>query len=85
MENADTPNYSLNFGQALKARRMALSVSQEELAYRAGVDRTFISRIERGIRQPTITTIFSLSQALEISASELVKDVESLAAGTPSP
>ncbi len=88
MENADTPNYSLIFGQALKARRMALSVSQEELAYRAGVDRTFVSRIERGIRQPTITTIFSLSHALEISASELVKDVESLerrAAGTQSP
>lgn len=55
---------------------MALSVSQEELAFRAGVDRTFVSRIERGIRQPTITTIFLLSQALELPASELVRDAE---------
>lgn len=82
MENADAPNYSLIFGEALKARRAVLGVSQEELAFRAGVDRTFVSRIERGIRQPTITTIFSLSHALEISAVELITDVESLARRT---
>lgn len=76
MKNSDVPNYSVIFGEALKARRMALGISQEELAFRAGVDRTFVSRIERGIRQPTITTIFLLSQALEISATDLVGDVE---------
>lgn len=78
MKNYDAPKYSLIFGEVLKTRRMALGVSQEELAFRAGVDRTFVSRIERGIRQPTITTIFLLSQALGVAASELVKDVELL-------
>lgn len=78
MKNSDAPKYSLIFGEVLKTHRMALGVSQEELAFRAGVDRTFVSRIERGIRQPTITTIFLLSQALGISAAELVKDVELL-------
>ena len=53
-----------------------MNISQEELAFRAGVDRTFVSRIERGIRQPTITTLVGLGLALGISAAELVQEVE---------
>ena len=53
-----------------------MNVSQEELAFRAGVDRTFVSRIERGIRQPTITTLVGLGLALGVSAAELVREVE---------
>jgi len=44
--------------------------------YRADVDRTFVSRLERGIRQPTITTLIGLGQALGISAADLVRETE---------
>jgi transcriptional regulator with XRE-family HTH domain len=47
-------------------------MSQEELAFASGIDRTFVSRLERGVRQPTITTLFALGSALGISAEELV-------------
>lgn len=71
-----TNNIGPIFGEVLQRYRKRLGVSQEELAFRAGVDRTFVSRIERGIRQPTITTIIGLGSALGVSAAELVREVE---------
>lgn len=71
-----TSHATNNFGEVLQRYRKRLGVSQEELAFRAGVDRTFVSRIERGIRQPTITTIIGLGSALGVSAAELVREVE---------
>lgn len=77
MESSSPLNdVSLAFGQALAARRAVAGVSQEELAYQAGVDRTFVSRLERGIRQPTISTLIALGAALGVSAATLVEDVE---------
>ncbi|MBL0352153.1 MAG: helix-turn-helix transcriptional regulator, partial [Dechloromonas sp.] len=60
MANPQLPDIGPLFGSVLKRHRSALNVSQEELAFRAGVDRTFVSRLERGIRQPTITTLIGL-------------------------
>lgn len=57
-----------NFGKILKDVRLARNTSQEELAERSGLDRTYISMLERGRRTPTLNTIFSLSKALNISA-----------------
>ena len=76
MANSQLPDIGSIFGAVLKRHRSALNVSQEELAFRAGVDRTFISRLERGIRQPTITTLIGLGVALEISAVDLVRETE---------
>lgn len=64
------------FGSVLRRFRTASGVSQEELALRAGVDRTFISRLERGERQPTITTLISIADALGVSATDLVGETE---------
>lgn len=64
------------FGGVLRRTRVAAGVSQEELAGRADVDRTFISRLERGVRQPTIATLISLSKALGVSAGDLVRETE---------
>ena len=64
------------FGDVLRRYRSDRSISQEELAFQAGVDRTFVSRLERGIRQPTITTLIGLGQALGVSAAELVQETE---------
>jgi len=77
MANLKLNEISLICGSVIKRYRQKLGISQEELAHRADVDRTFVSRLERGIRQPTITTLIQLAKALEISAAELVGQVES--------
>lgn len=66
------------FGRALRAERETLGVSQEELALRAGVDRTFVSRVERGERQPALATVLLLAKALQTRASALVEETEAL-------
>ncbi|MEY2485304.1 MAG: hypothetical protein QOH39_952 [Verrucomicrobiota bacterium] len=58
-------------GAAIKAERSALGISQEELAYRANLHRTYISDVERGARNPSIVSIQKLAGALEISVSTL--------------
>jgi CheY-like chemotaxis protein len=58
-------------GAAIKAERSALGISQEELAYRADLHRTYISDVERGARNPSIESIAKVASALEISVSTL--------------
>ena len=69
---------SAAFGRVLREQRAALGVSQETLALNADVDRTFVSQIERGIRQPTLTTLCKLAKALEVQPSTLVARMERL-------
>ncbi len=76
MENADNLELERIFGDILRRRRSEIGISQEELAFLAGVDRTFVSRIERGIRQPSLRTLIGLGQALKISAADLVLEAE---------
>ncbi|MCM3703209.1 helix-turn-helix domain-containing protein [Paenibacillus macerans] len=64
------------FGQVLKTIRKEQKISQESLALRSDLDRTYISMLERGIHQPTLNTLLALANALNIKASELVKIVE---------
>jgi transcriptional regulator with XRE-family HTH domain len=66
------------FGQVLREQRNARGISQEDLALSADVDRTFVSQMERGVRQPTITTLWKLSRALEVQPSTLVARWERL-------
>jgi len=70
------PDIGAIFGGVLQRHRRRAALTEEELAFRAGIDRTFVSRLERGIRQPTITTLIGLAEAMGISATELVKDTE---------
>jgi CheY-like chemotaxis protein len=58
-------------GTAIKAERSALGISQEELAYRANLHRTYVSDVERGARNPSIASIEKLAAALQISVSAL--------------
>jgi transcriptional regulator with XRE-family HTH domain len=64
------------FARLLKEHRKRSGLSQEALALLANVDRTFISMLEGGKRQPTLTTLFSLAKALDITPSTLVKAIE---------
>ncbi len=68
--------YEVIFGQVLRRLRNFKGLSQEELASQCGLDRTFISLLERGKRKPTITTIFVIAKNLDIKASNLIKEVE---------
>ena len=65
-----------NFGTILQNERKKNGLSQEKLAELAGLHRTYISDLERGIRNPTITTIFTLCKALNTTPSELLKGFE---------
>ena len=78
MANPQPPDISALFGEVLQRYRAAAGISQEELALRADVDRTFISRLERGVRQPTITTLINLAEALSVSAADLVGETENV-------
>lgn len=69
------------FGAVLRAKRKNMGLSQEKLALEVGLERTFISMMERGLRQPTITTLLKLAPALGCSAAELVQEVEIRIAG----
>jgi CheY-like chemotaxis protein len=61
----------LLLGNAIKEQRSALGISQEELAARAGLHRTYVSEVERGERNPSIASIEKLAQALEVSFTSL--------------
>ena len=67
---------NITIGTVLKRVRKSLKLSQEELAHRSSLDRTYISMLERNIKQPTITTIFLLALALEMKPSDFVQLLE---------
>lgn len=69
-------SYQVEFGHILQKKRLEKNLSQTELAKTSGIDRTFISLLERGKRQPSLTTIFQLAQALKIKPSALISDLE---------
>jgi transcriptional regulator with XRE-family HTH domain len=61
------------FGQVIrKIRTEELQISQAELERRTGLDRTFISDLERGIQAPGFRTVFRIAKGLEVLPWELV-------------
>lgn len=65
-----------SFGVVLKALRTRAQLTQTELAGRAGLTSVYVSKLEHGKSSPTLTSIFSLSEALGVSAHELIREVE---------
>ena len=55
---------------------MKLGISQEELWFRSNLDRTYISGLERGVRNPSITALVSLAVGMGISVFELLDNLE---------
>lgn len=47
--------------------------SQENLAFEAGLDRTYVSGVERGVRNPTVLVLHELAQALKVPAARLLE------------
>jgi len=72
------------FGLVVKAWRSRRGFSQEELAGRAGLHRTYVSDVERGSRNVSLASIDRLASALEVSVAQLFSNLDP-AAGEPSP
>jgi transcriptional regulator with XRE-family HTH domain len=66
------------FGNALREMRHQQELSQEDLADLSSLHRTYISQLERGLKSPTLSTIWRLSDALHICPHKLVRRVESI-------
>jgi transcriptional regulator with XRE-family HTH domain len=64
------------FGKAVRDLRERSGLTQEALAELCDLDRTYISGIERGIRNPTIQTIWIIAAGLNVSSQELMKLTE---------
>lgn len=63
------------FGQVVRALREERGLSQEEFATRAGVHRTYMGGIERGERNPTLTTIHKIAAALTVPPYKLLEKI----------
>ncbi len=58
----------------VRRRRTELGLSQEDLADAASIDRTYVSGIERGVRNPTVVLLERLAHALHMQVSELLTE-----------
>lgn len=59
----------------IKARRGRLAISQEELAYRADVHRSFVARLEVAQTQPSLAVLIRIAEALETDAADMVRAI----------
>jgi transcriptional regulator with XRE-family HTH domain len=64
------------FGLVLRARRLDAGLTQEQLAFEAEIQRVYVSKLELGKYQPTLTMLLTLAKALDCAASDLVDEVE---------
>ncbi|MGB9196732.1 MAG: helix-turn-helix transcriptional regulator [Terriglobales bacterium] len=66
------------FGKVLREVRLAKDLSQEELAARAGIHRTYIGDVERGTRNIALINMTKIARALGVPLSRLIEDTEKL-------
>lgn len=74
-----SPKLQKAFGQAVRAQRKVLGLSQEGLGERADLHRTYISQVERGIKSPSLVSIEHIAKVLGVLPSELLRSAEKLA------
>lgn len=63
-------------GRIIRQNRDKKGLTQEQLSGLAGLDRTHYSKIERGLRNPTIETVFKIAYALDVQPHKLIKEIE---------
>jgi transcriptional regulator with XRE-family HTH domain len=64
------------FGLAVRRHRMTAGLSQEKLAERAGLHPTYISMVERGIRNPTLDAAARISKGLRVALPRLIEEAQ---------
>ena len=71
--------YSDCFGKVIRQLRKERKLSQEQLGFEADLQRIYVSKLELGQQQPSLTTIFKLANGLSCSATELIRYTEEIA------
>ena len=77
-ETKGAGSLEISFGRVLQQLRRERGLSQEELGFRSGYHRTYISLLERGLKSPSLSTIFQLAEALEVDPSQMILSVQDL-------
>ncbi|KKR71501.1 hypothetical protein A3A55_04520 [Candidatus Roizmanbacteria bacterium RIFCSPLOWO2_01_FULL_40_14] len=72
MDNKEWEVQAGKFGKKLAKLRNEKNSTQENLSFEVGVDRTYISLLERGLRNPTLKRLWQISKVLKVSITELV-------------
>lgn len=68
--------FQQRFGEAVRRRRLALRLSQEELADRCHLHRTYISEIERGLKSVSLKALLAIATALGLPPHQLIAEAE---------
>lgn len=76
MSSASSEHHPQQFGEAVRASREALGISQEELAGRCKLHRTYVAGVERGIRNPSLKSIVKIAGGLDLAMSDLFRRME---------
>ena len=71
------------FAALVRAKRDAAGMTQEELAHKAGIHRTYLSLLERGLRTPTIEVVRLLAKGLKTTMTALVAELEGVTLAPP--
>lgn len=72
------------FSAAIKSRRLEMELTQEDLAGRIEIDRPYITALEAGTKQPTISVLWRIARGLDLTVSELAVLVDKRLAALPS-
>ncbi|HEX5051019.1 MAG TPA: helix-turn-helix transcriptional regulator [Planctomycetota bacterium] len=78
-DRASSSTYLKNLGQAIRAVREQRGASQESLGFDSELDRTYISGVERGVRNPTIASLLRIAKALGTTPAKLLQHAEHVA------
>lgn len=73
--NADDPAL-IALGDAMRRCRRARGISQEELAHRSAIDRSYMSSIERGGQNPGILSVLRVAHTMDMTLTELMAEAE---------
>jgi transcriptional regulator with XRE-family HTH domain len=71
-----TKAVALAFGKVLRETRAASGLTQEQLGFEADLQRNYISELELGLKQPSVTTLFKISRALKIKPEKFVRRID---------
>ncbi|CAN5683867.1 helix-turn-helix transcriptional regulator [soil metagenome] len=72
------PSLRARFAVVLRELRTSAGLSQEELGYRSGVHRTYVSQLERGLKSPTLDTVEAIADALGLRPHVIVRAAEDM-------
>ena len=74
MNGSANNDVKTTFGQRVRALRKRVGLSQEQLALKCGLDRTYIGGVERGERNISIVNVEKIARAMELSPKDLFED-----------